>query len=397
MENFGEYLDRLSCFSGVECLCWAGDRFWDYREYVNFNPARENEAFRSSLFAAADVQEAPLIRVDRLDVAFAVIRQEVDCARWAYFILGPMALRPLSGAERHSFYRNHGMRGGGERPIPVVHLIRVLELVELAAGIITEKQYSHETLLQANGLDGSRYDGKRELANLESPSHHTYEEEQRILRAVREGRGEDAVASSMMIDGRLGLLSREDWLQWQKGAVIAIALATRAAMEGGLSPTVAYQISDEYLRACDDCRGAGEFIDCRNRALRELSDRVWAEQSRNPRSGDVERACDYIEKNYREKIRMEELAGLRGCGAGHLSRRFSREMGVAMQDYVVQVRVRHAAELLAHSELRLAEIGDYVNFPTQSYFSKMFKRHTGMTPSQYREAHRPKEIGENTP
>ena len=67
-------------------------------------------------------------------------------------------------------------------------------------------------------------------------------------------------------------------------------------------------------------------------------------------------------------------------------------MNLRLQDYIVQVRVERAANLLAYSEEPIAAIGDYVNFPTQSYFGKVFKKYKGMTPREYRNKQKPKEF-----
>ena len=65
---------------------------------------------------------------------------------------------------------------------------------------------------------------------------------------------------------------------------------------------------------------------------------------------------------------------------------------MTLQDYVVQIRVEHAANLLTFSNESISTISDYVNFPSQSYFGKMFLRYKNMTPREYREVHKPKEF-----
>jgi AraC-like DNA-binding protein len=54
--------------------------------------------------------------------------------------------------------------------------------------------------------------------------------------------------------------------------------------------------------------------------------------------------------------------------------------------------VERAANLLIYSEEELSKIAEYVNFPSQSYFGKTFKKRKGMTPKQYRDTYKPTEF-----
>ena len=60
-------------------------------------------------------------------------------------------------------------------------------------------------------------------------------------------------------------------------------------------------------------------------------------------------------------------------------------MKVRLQEYIARFRVERAANLLKYSNESIAGIGDYVGFPSQSYFGNTFKKYMGMSPGQYRE------------
>ena len=63
-----------------------------------------------------------------------------------------------------------------------------------------------------------------------------------------------------------------------------------------------------------------------------------------------------------------------------------------LQDYILSVRLDHAANLLMYSDEPIARIAEYVNFPSQSYFGRVFKEKMQMSPRRYRELHKPKEF-----
>ena len=130
----------------------------------------------------------------------------------------------------------------------------------------------------------------------------------------------------------------------------------------------------------------------RNSAIEDMTDRV-AEKLRKPRvSGYIEQSRDYVRKHYREKIYLEEVAEALGISPTYLSRLFKRETGQCLQDFINEERVKRAANLLRYSEMVLTEIAQYVNFPNQSYFGKIFKKYTNMTPRAYRDFYKPAEF-----
>ncbi len=397
MRRFKDFLDQLGCFSGVDILCFCVDRYCDYREYVNFNPFRENEDFREEIIKAADEQEVPLIMIDSHEVVFACIRQKVGREADAYFVFGPMALKYLSKVETHYYYRDYGMKKGMEKSLPVFNVTKILELVTIAAGILTEAWYTHEQLINANHFDMKlaqilEEEKKKFSVAFDRQPHHTYEEERRLLNAVKEGRAEEAVDLCIIMDSSIGCMSKKEELQYSKIATVAIALSARAAIEGGLSPAEAYQISDFYEQKCDECKNAAELVDCRRQAVYDLTEHVRRKLESNKKSNYIERCCDYIEKHYSEKIRLEDIADSMGLNPSYLSRIFSREMGMKMQDYIVKERIERAANMLIYSDIEISQIGDYVNFSNQSNFGKAFKKYMHMTPKKYRDMYKPKEF-----
>ena len=213
-------------------------------------------------------------------------------------------------------------------------------------------------------------------------------EEKILLDCVREGRTEDALHQNLRMDQMLGQMSKDRLGQWRKLVTVAVALTTRAAMEGGIPAGEAYGLSDFYLQKSDTCEDVPSLIACRNEAVRDFCDRVASVKRRNRRSPNVQRTIDYIHQHYREKIYLDDIADMLKVSPSYLSRCFSSEVGTSLQEYVVQVRVERASNLLLYSDETIAAIGDYVGFPSQSYFGSTFKKYTGLTPRQFRDSHK---------
>lgn len=95
-------------------------------------------------------------------------------------------------------------------------------------------------------------------------------------------------------------------------------------------------------------------------------------------------ARSYLEEHYTEPVGLEELAHRLDVSSFHLSRSFSREFGVSLTDMLTTVRVEKARELLAGTRLSVKEIAAKVGYSGGNYFSKVFRRVSGMSPSEYR-------------
>lgn len=221
---------------------------------------------------------------------------------------------------------------------------------------------------------------RRELAQ----PHMSYAYEKEKYRVIREGRI-DLLDSVTRIppDGTEGVLSR-DALRHQKNMLIAaITIFTRSAMDGGLPEELAYAMSDSYILKGEECTSSEELDRLSNRAFREYTCAVAARKKQSY-SSKIEAALRYITIHLHEKVTLEAVAEAVGFSSCHLSRIFKKEVGMSMVDYVQKERVEAAKHMLTHTDETLSAISQYLNFSTQSYFIRIFKKYTGITPGRYR-------------
>jgi len=95
----------------------------------------------------------------------------------------------------------------------------------------------------------------------------------------------------------------------------------------------------------------------------------------------------HIEEHYRDPLYNRELARMAGLCPTDFADEFRRCQGVAPAQYIAQIRVREASQLLANSSLSVDQIADTTGFPNRSYFSRVFKRVTGESPVCFRNNH----------
>ncbi|HEX6996380.1 MAG TPA: response regulator transcription factor [Gammaproteobacteria bacterium] len=112
-----------------------------------------------------------------------------------------------------------------------------------------------------------------------------------------------------------------------------------------------------------------------------LENRVSARASQEPLG--LSRALQYVERNYRGKISSAKAAALCGLTTFQFSRLFKEAYGLTFQEYVIRFRLREAGRLLKNPNAQVAEVAYLVGFNDPSYFTKVFRRYTGISPSQF--------------
>ncbi len=98
----------------------------------------------------------------------------------------------------------------------------------------------------------------------------------------------------------------------------------------------------------------------------------------------IREITDYINNNYYEKLMINDLAQRFFLNPSYLSGLFKEETGKAFTTYLVECRLKKAVELLENTTLSSAEISSRVGYDDYFHFSKLFKKHIGVSPSNYR-------------
>lgn len=109
-------------------------------------------------------------------------------------------------------------------------------------------------------------------------------------------------------------------------------------------------------------------------------------RNRRPESKGIIRAhelLDYIHHHYQRKITGKEIETVFECSFDHMNRIFNKLTGCSITHYVNKVRIEQARELIRATHLAVGEIAFLVGFSDVYYFSKVFKRYTGLSPVAY--------------
>lgn len=107
-------------------------------------------------------------------------------------------------------------------------------------------------------------------------------------------------------------------------------------------------------------------------------------QSRRLPPRALRRVREYIEAHLQENVSLQALAGIAGKSTYHFARAFKQSEGLPPHEFLVRCRLRRAQELLAGTNLPLAEVALACGFADQSHFAHRFRRQVGLTPGRYR-------------
>lgn len=122
--------------------------------------------------------------------------------------------------------------------------------------------------------------------------------------------------------------------------------------------------------------------------LKETHIEIWnLIRKRRTHSTNVltEKAKDYIERHYaKSDLSVDDLCNYLNISATYFSVMFKKEMGMSFVSYLTKVRLEHAVELLNHTEDKSYIIAEKVGYTEPNYFSYVFKKQYGVSPSKYR-------------
>ena len=166
--------------------------------------------------------------------------------------------------------------------------------------------------------------------------------------------------------------------------VAAVIAAQRIVQEAGADPRALDQALVAEVMRAEGAAGLEavkalirQAIACRDKSGRGASDTP------------VGRARVYLSRRYSDpNLMLQDVAGEVGMSQSHFSTVFSQETGITFTQYLTALRIGKAKELLSATAMRSSEIAFAVGYNDAHYFSYLFKKHTGVTPSEYRKDNR---------
>ena len=217
--------------------------------------------------------------------------------------------------------------------------------------------------------------------------HQTWMAEQMLLKNVREGdlNFQSDLERAGLLSSGVRISTDTPLTQVIITEAVFTSLCTRAAIEGGMSPEMAYSLGDSYIQTMSSSKSLTELQNLGHMMYEEFINRVHHLRTANNYSAQIKACRDYIELHPEDDLSIELLADKVGYSPYYLSRKFKNETGGTINDYIKQVRIEKARNLLSYTSNSIASIAEELHFCSGSHFSDTFRKMTGMLPLEYRE------------
>ena len=216
-----------------------------------------------------------------------------------------------------------------------------------------------------------------------------FEMERIILRFITEGKPKEMIKFSRNIllqrpglKVPIGKTSRVRLRQLKYSAISGIALACRAAIVGGASEIECYAKSDAVIMMIDEMTSEYYILQKQAQTFIEYATMVQKTHGSYHHPHIVKECIQYILSHIHENISLEQLAQGSGYTKEYIAKLFKKHVGMSISDYIQKMRINEAKELLTSGK-SCSETACILNYTSQSYFIRQFKKQTGLTPKNY--------------
>jgi AraC-like DNA-binding protein len=212
-----------------------------------------------------------------------------------------------------------------------------------------------------------------------------YEFENEMIRAVTLGQIHKEKQFLVMFEAmHLEMRGSSPLRSAKNYSIIMNTLLRKAAENGGVHPVYLDRISSDFARKIEETSMLSAFPTLMNEMFRSYC-RLVRKHSIRKYSPAVQKAILLIDSDLSAPLTLSALAAAQGLSEGYLATVFKRETEKTVSEYVREKRMKHAAHLLTTTRLQIQTIALHCGIMDVQYFSKLFKKHTGKTPKEYRE------------
>lgn len=307
--------------------------------------------------------------------------------------IGLLLTVPRGSSPREFRDRLRRLCGEWIQAVSYVLKMRLTIAIGRPTGQLRHIPFDFEAVRQAlnygDAFGGSQIIDLEELDTADSTPEFSYpfSLEKEIIHAVRIGSEEEA---GELIDRFMEELSASGGakLILQQGMMQLLGSLLHAMMHSGMNPVRLFDGANlfEQLAALNEPTEIPKWF--RRKVIGPFVRELISKQDHQLKQL-VEKTIQYVHDQYTSGVLSLELCADRlGTSPYTLSRAFKQITGVNFIDYVTNLRIERAKELLRDTEMKINEVAESVSYQ-HTYFNRIFKKYEGITPSQYREMSRP--------
>lgn len=275
------------------------------------------------------------------------------------------------------------------KALPVIEASRVRYLSKMLFNITTnlisetkpEIKERNEKMHQQAKIGESIHSIKN---NTKIKCEYPYDKEKDLLVKVKNG---DLLGAKATLNELLGYVFFTGGASLEVIKARALELCTllsRAAVEGGAALDEMFSMNYKFIGELSSINNIEDLSYWTLKVLDKFIENVF-DFTASKNGEIIKKAINYINENYMNNITLNSISEHIHLNASYFSTLFKKETGMRFSDYLNKVRIEESKKLLKNGKYSILEISIEVGFEDQSYYSKVFKKITGLTPKEYKD------------
>lgn len=354
--------------------------------------------FRSVVKQAIEI-DGPVVHVTNFMEQFIVVPVKRSEQRQAVIAIGPTIRKQASDSQFTELLSDQGIAIEERadwmnywKNLQTIEQMRCLHIAVSVHWMVNQEALDITDIIQLNLQYGvSKKQKKLELELSDWREYSIFQEgmttTNQLLGYIRDGNKTELMKQLVQyissVDNTEIQSSRSQLRSVKNLAICGIALSSRAATEGGMYDELSATLCDLHIKHIEELNELALIEGAVIGAIVDFADRV-SQIRNNGVSKVVQASKKYIYLHLFEEITLQQLAEASGLNPHYLSQLFKKETGLTLMNYIQWERIEEAKKLLDHSNDTIASIGARLTFYDQAHFIKVFKKHAGVTPRQYR-------------
>jgi AraC-like DNA-binding protein len=395
--------EKLEAFRQLTGCCYS---IWDWKYDRQFDVVESNcphESLFNNLFLAdgrrTTIEEhisknyAPIIYTTSAILSWIVAFEKSSEGVAAIYVKGPFfkgyndeksygdILKPLSLAQGTDAVIRSSLKA-----LPMLTSSTIMQFALMLHYCLNNESISVSEILSYSTKDlKQKKPGKVLMDQFEGSSGY-WNIEQEILNKVRNGdlNYHDVIGQASVLSGRVYEDDRKSIDFYRQHINVLVTLVSRAAVEGGLPRKTSFSLCSDYRKMINKCSSLSSLKQLSDDMLSDYINRVHEMKKISSCSSAIRMCCAYIDTHPGEKLTLDFLAKKVGYSEFHLSRKFEQEVGCSITDYICNTRLERAKYMLTSTNSSIEHISEELGFGSRSYFTYIFRKNTGETPSTYR-------------
>lgn len=355
------------------------------------NPLLCDETLRETLIAKIASADTPILEFED-DFLYGACQDLMN----NYIILGPVSRKKIGDLQIQSYAQTHHITSTAFQIFfkPQSELNAALSIIYFE---ITGNYLNEVNIMSGPGMtpaqsnkEGSEYQNYLLDASEQDISRYNFSVEMDFVKQIRNGEPKNVerrMKSNLASfhEESVGKLALRSFKQNEYMACTAIALASRAAIDGGIDSMTSYLMSDLYLQRLEKCQEITDIYRLLPEVILNYAECVRQYKLNHSELSYVEQCKNYVAGHLNKPFTIDDIAQVIGINKSYLSRKFSKSEGMGIQQYAQMKRIQASENMLKFSDESILKISNYLCFASQSHFGKVFKKYNGQTPQKYRE------------